>query len=281
MDFAPPTTTSSSPQGLVLEILRMSTEDGPGLRTTVFLKGCPLNCRWCHNPESLSRHPEIQWIASRCMGCRTCENVCERKALEFASTGLVIRRERCIGCGTCAKACPTTAMELLGTRWTVQDLVRELVKDRAYYHHSRGGVTLSGGEPTLQASFVEALAREFGREGVVQVHDEACLTGAQRAILEAVEDSQLGGVVLATGSPHYYENSLHRSTIGRLRAAGINPNRIAFANLSRQVAMPHRGDPEGATNKARMLIEVAIEKVRPMHELRIALGGGIGHEETT
>ncbi len=144
-------------KGTVLEIMRMSTEDGPGIRTTVFLKGCSLKCHWCHNPESISARPQVQWIGSRCIGCRTCLEVCPEGALSMDEYGLHINRAECKGCGTCAKECPSTALELMGLDWDVAGLAAELAKDRAYFEQSGGGVTISGGEPSMQSAFTGAL----------------------------------------------------------------------------------------------------------------------------
>lgn len=155
-----------SDAALILHLQRLSTEDGPGIRTTVFFKGCPLHCLWCHNPESISSHPQIQWIETRCIGCGTCLETCPNGALSRTQEGsIVINRERCQGCGECAAACPTNAMELLGTWVTLDDLVRELLKDRAYYG-TDGGVTASGGEPTLQPDFLVQLFTRLQAEGV-------------------------------------------------------------------------------------------------------------------
>ena len=152
--------------GRILHLQRLSTEDGPGIRTTVFFKGCPLRCAWCHNPESLSPRPQIQWFATRCLGCDTCLEACPDALLQRTQAGLAIDRERCNGCGKCAEACPAGAIELLGRTVTVEELLGELRKDRAYYDASGGGVTLSGGEPTLQAEFVEALLHGLKAEGI-------------------------------------------------------------------------------------------------------------------
>lgn len=153
-------------QGTILEIIRMSTEDGPGLRTTVFFKGCSLSCRWCHNPESISMKPQIQWLESSCIACGICVETCEEKALEKTGKGIIINRTLCNGCGLCTGECPTTAMELLGKKWNVQDLADELVKDRAYFEQSGGGVTLSGGEAALQSDFCLALLKEIKNRGI-------------------------------------------------------------------------------------------------------------------
>ncbi|MRR16961.1 MAG: glycyl-radical enzyme activating protein [Deltaproteobacteria bacterium] len=153
-------------EGTILEIIRMSTEDGPGIRTTVFFKGCPLSCTWCHNPESISPKPQIQWIRSTCIGCGICIETCAEKALARTSQGLVINRGLCTGCGRCAAECPTTAMELLGKKWSIPALVSELVKDRVYFETSGGGVTLSGGEAAVQPDFCLALLRELKAKGI-------------------------------------------------------------------------------------------------------------------
>jgi pyruvate formate lyase activating enzyme len=153
------------PQGTVLEILRMSTEDGPGLRTTVFFKGCTLRCSWCHKPECINTSRELQWLKTRCIGCGTCAETCSEKAITINHEGIAIDRELCTCCGQCADQCPSTAMEILGSEWTVEELVKELVKDRAYFDTS-GGITASGGEAAIQADFVAALFRRLKEEGI-------------------------------------------------------------------------------------------------------------------
>ncbi|MCD6586674.1 MAG: glycyl-radical enzyme activating protein [Desulfobacteraceae bacterium] len=153
-------------QATILEIVRMSTEDGPGIRTTVFLKGCTLKCAWCHNPESISIKPQLQWVGSRCIGCKTCLSVCKENALTLTETGMLIDRARCTGCGDCAMECPGTALELLGKIWSLDDLVEEVIKDRAYFKTSDGGITISGGEPTMQAGFAGAFLKSLRQKGL-------------------------------------------------------------------------------------------------------------------
>ncbi len=155
----------------ILEIQRMSTEDGPGLRTTVFFKGCSLRCTWCHNPESISKKPQVHWIDNRCIGCKTCLETCENNALNLFESGMSINREICLGCGNCAEECPTTALELLGTEWQVDELVKEVIKDKAYFDKSDGGVTISGGEPALQPKFAAAFLKKLKEKGIQTAFD--------------------------------------------------------------------------------------------------------------
>lgn len=145
--------------GLTFNVQRFSTEDGPGIRTTVFFKGCPLRCVWCHNPEGISPHPELVWYDTRCIGARDCLTACPEQALELTPQGMQIDRERCTACGACAEVCPAAALEVIGQEWTPEALFAEVQKDTVFYDTSGGGVTFSGGEPMGQADFVAELAR--------------------------------------------------------------------------------------------------------------------------
>jgi len=167
--------TDKRKTGIVLEIIRMSTEDGPGIRTTVFFKGCPLSCAWCHNPESIDSKPRVIWVETRCIGCRTCHDICPKNAISHEPEGIRINAEKCVACGKCVSECPTTALELLGKRWDVESLVSEVLKDRAYFSDS-GGITVSGGEPTLQADFTAAFLTRLRHEGIHTALDTCGLT---------------------------------------------------------------------------------------------------------
>lgn len=149
----------------VLNIQRMSTEDGPGIRTTVFFKGCPLRCRWCHNPESLDPRPQILFNGSRCIGCLTCVESCPSGAVSRTADGFSRDPSLCTGCGECAEGCPSAALERVGRSWSLIELVNEIGRDRAYFETSAGGVTASGGEPALQAPFVAAFLDECSAAG--------------------------------------------------------------------------------------------------------------------
>ncbi len=168
----------------------MSTEDGPGIRTTIFFKGCSLKCLWCHNPESISPHPQVHWIANRCIGCKTCLEVCPEGALAFTPDGNCIDRNRCTGCGLCANECPAAALELLGQTWKLDDLVAEVVKDRTYFEKSGGGVTLGGGEPTLQTPFNRDLLKELKETGIHTALD-TCGMCSRNALEELLPYSDL------------------------------------------------------------------------------------------
>jgi pyruvate formate lyase activating enzyme len=152
--------------GITFNVQRFSTEDGPGIRTTVFLKGCPLRCAWCHNPEGLSPQPELVWYDVRCIAARDCLQACPVEALALTPQGMRIDRERCTACGACAEACPAGALEIIGREWTPEELLAEVEKDRIFYETSGGGVTLSGGEPMRQADFILALARLCHEAGI-------------------------------------------------------------------------------------------------------------------
>lgn len=142
---------------LISDVQRFSIHDGPGIRTTVFFKGCPLRCVWCQNPESLRPHAEIAFDAERCARTGACREVCPRAAIHAGSLG--VDRERCDACGVCVDACDLGALTLQGRRVTLDELLDEVKRDTAYYRSSGGGVTLSGGEPTMQMAFVGAFAR--------------------------------------------------------------------------------------------------------------------------
>lgn len=153
------------PRATIGSIERYALHDGPGIRTTVFFKGCPLKCPWCHNPELRSFAPEMAFHQDRCIGCGECLEACPEGALNLASKDR-IDRSRCTGCGECARACPGLALERIGGSHDVPGLMERLLLDRTFYETSGGGVTLSGGEPACQFPFVMELLRALEAEHI-------------------------------------------------------------------------------------------------------------------
>ena len=152
--------------GRVASIIRFATQDGPGIRTTVFLKGCPLTCVWCHNPETISPAPELGYIARRCIGCGECARVCPQGAHTIADGHHSFDRDLCVACGACVEACLGNALTLYGRKMTAAEVLATVLEDRTFYEQSGGGMTLSGGEPLLQADFCAELLAMAKREGL-------------------------------------------------------------------------------------------------------------------
>ena len=154
-------------KGLVFDIKKFAVHDGPGIRTTVFLKGCPLHCWWCHNPESIKREKELVLFENKCIGCGECFKVCPNKAHELLPDGnRVYHKERCVLCGKCTDICYAEALVMEGKEMTVEEVMVELRKDIPFYENSNGGITLSGGEPMFQHEFSLAILKQCKAEGL-------------------------------------------------------------------------------------------------------------------
>ncbi len=152
--------------GWVFDIQRFCIEDGPGIRTTVFLKGCSIRCPWCSNPESFSRKPQLAHFHSTCVLCGSCAQACPEQAIEIKQKALIINRSKCTACALCVSACAQNAMKIIGEGMSCAEVVKECLRDKPFYEESGGGITLSGGEPACQAEFSAAILEAAQRSGV-------------------------------------------------------------------------------------------------------------------
>ncbi|MHB1130766.1 MAG: glycyl-radical enzyme activating protein [Chloroflexota bacterium] len=215
---------SEPTKGLVFDIQRYSIHDGPGIRTLVFLKGCPLRCEWCCNPESQGAGPEIEFRSSLCQQCGHCLLVCPRGAvnvnLNVTDTAAKIDRNACDACGLCAEGCPTGALRLVGRWLTVDDVMREVLRDAAFYRRSGGGVTLSGGEPLAQPGFAAELLRACYEHNIGTAVETAGLVGwpAFEQVLPYVET--------------FLYDVKHMDDVEHRRLTGVS-NRLILENLRR------------------------------------------------
>lgn len=152
--------------GAIFNIQKFSIHDGPGIRTTVFFKGCPLRCLWCHNPESQNAKSEMLYDRRKCVLCRTCETVCPTKAIRLENDRMVTDMDKCVFCGKCITYCMYEARDTAGKEYTVDEVLKVVLQDRVFYKQSGGGVTVSGGEPLMQIDFAEELLRRLKEEGI-------------------------------------------------------------------------------------------------------------------
>jgi pyruvate formate lyase activating enzyme len=153
-------------KAMIFNIQRFSTEDGPGIRTTVFFKGCPLRCSWCSNPESQKEFRELSHRSRVCNQCGKCVEICEPGAISLASKKIKIKRNICTNCGKCVEVCSLGALNMMGKSMTVEEVLREVLRDSDYYAQSGGGVTASGGEPLMQGEFVASFFKRCQQAGV-------------------------------------------------------------------------------------------------------------------
>jgi pyruvate formate lyase activating enzyme len=219
--------------GTTFNVQRFSIRDGPGIRTTLFFKGCPLHCIWCHNPEGISPQPELAWYDLRCIAARDCLTVCPLDALDLTPQGMIIDRARCDACGACVEACPAGALDIIGRTWTPRELLDEAQKDAVFYDTSGGGVTLSGGEPMAQVDFLLEFCR-LCQEAELHVTLDTCGLAAWEHYLQI-----LPLVDLVLYDLKILDPVRHQAVTGVDNAAILdNARRIAHASVPMWVRTP-------------------------------------------
>ncbi len=212
--------------GFIFNIQRYSIHDGPGIRTTVFFKGCPLRCVWCHNPEGLSPEPELSLNESRCLGCGECRRACARANQPGGEGPLPRAVVGCQLCGACADACPTGARRLVGRKVTADELLRELWRDQPFYDSSGGGVTFSGGEPLMQPDFLAEALAACRQRGLRTAVDTCGLAPPDKLLTIAA------GADVVLYDLKFIDEARHREFTGV-------PNTLILQNLKRLGAQHH------------------------------------------
>lgn len=248
--------------------MKYAVHDGPGIRTVVFLKGCPLNCWWCHNPEGQRAAPEITVLRGRCLGCGECARACRQGVIALDDVGGARAGSqegaRCVVCGDCVRACPTGARSVAGREMTVDAVMEEIRKDRVFYEQSGGGVTFSGGEPLLQPAFLDSLLKACRREEIPTAIETTGF-GRTEDILKAAENTDLflyDLKLMDDGEHRKYTGQSHALILNNLTSlAAVHPNIIVRVPI-----IP------GINDSSENLIAIAefvsgIDSVREIHLL--------------
>ena len=270
------------PTGLLMDVKRFAVHDGPGVRTTLFLKGCSLRCLWCHNPEGISPRPETAYYAHKCMNCGECARVCPSGAQRMDAGGRhVFEREMCVACGACEGACLGEAMKLFGRTVTVGEAEAIALEDRAFYDHSGGGVTVSGGEPLLQADFVRALFERLKEQGV---HTAVDTCGN---VPWAAFESVLPFTDLFLFDVKHIDSAAHRALTGAGNERILdNLRRLSDAGARIEIRMPLVPGANDGTDTLERIgallggLNVETMRVLPYHALARSKYAALGKPDT-
>lgn len=266
-------------RGTIFNIQRYSIHDGPGIRTTVFLKGCPLNCWWCHNPESQGYEPHLILWEERCIRCGDCISVCPEGAILPGEGPPKIDENKCSYCGACAKVCPATALEIIGETVTVEHVMEEIKKDLIFYDQSGGGATFSGGEPLMQPKFLNRLLAECNKTGIHTVVDTSGY--ASWGVLSAV--SELTDLFLY--DIKHMDDLVHTKTVGTSNGVILdNLKKLSKVHdniIIRIPLVPGINDSQNNLREmARFISSINIKKVNilPYHRTGTDKYGRLGRE---
>ena len=264
-------------KGIITDIQGFSTDNGPGIRTTVFLKGCALRCPWCHNPETLFPAPQLLFYPQRCLHCGRCISRCPRHCHTDDESGHTFQRAVCTACGSCVSVCPAEALVMAGKEVRVGEVMSRIMADKPYYDLSGGGLSLSGGEPLLQADFCAELAKRCSFEGIRTLVDTSACVPYSR--FEAVRP-YVREYYVDLKCPD--EAAYRRHTGGSLTTVLDNLHRLSDdgADITVRIPIiPHVNDtPEACAHMARHLDGIAVKAVHllPFHKLGLSKYQALG-----
>jgi len=256
--------------GIIFDIKRYAIHDGPGIRTTVFFKGCPLTCPWCHNPEGIDRSPRVVYRNSKCIGCRECLEACPENALFEGPVGIRTDEARCKHCGSCVNACPAGARDLVGKTETVESLMHIIRKDVPFFDTSGGGVTFSGGEPLMQAEFLLEMLDACGQEDIHRALDTTGYTDPD-TLKRVAHHTDLFLFDLKFMDPEkhrHYTGVSNEQILKNLEALACNKNRI----IIRIPLIPGINDDEDNINSFAAFIahlpQIKTVHILPYHDFQ-------------